>query len=164
MENKKTVSWDEEIVFTNWTDKDFTGMWNKKLYPLKPGKSYYLPFYLAEHFAKGLCDREYNIAFNAALSELKTKFGGTVDRQTLEHRVQQSDAVRRISFQEMMDKCVTYLPKSASEIDVVNPKEVPLKEAVLNRDERGKELKEKYPDIEVQVNQKALDQFEEEKT
>ena len=66
---KRIIERDEEVIFHNWTDKDFTGVWidgphkvssspvsyspaKRKVYELTAGKSYYLPFYLAEKFAK----------------------------------------------------------------------------------------------------------------
>ena len=159
LQEKKIISRDQEIIFRNWTDEDFTGKWDKKLYPLKAKKSYYLPFYLAEHIAKHLADREYNKVFNEKLEELKKSTGGQLDRRNLEHRVQNSPEVSRISRQEFLDKCVTFIPTEEN-VDVVKPKEVIMKEVVLRKDERGQELQERYGDIGVQINKKALDQQE----
>ena len=159
---KEITSREQEIIFTNWTNSEFKGVWDKKLYNLESGKSYYLPFYLAEHFAKHHADREYYTAFNKKLAELKETIGSQVDRQTLEHRVRNSNEVFKLSIQDMIDKCVTVIPEQ-DKIDVVRPKEVKLKEVVLRRDERAEELREKYGDkIEVQANEKALRQAKEE--
>lgn len=159
--DKKIVSRDQEIVFTNWTDEDFEGVWDKKTYKFSQGKSYYLPFYLAEHFAKHLADREYNKVFNSRLQEMKNKVGDQFDRKTLEHRVLNTIDVRNMSIQDFIDKCVTVLP-SQEEIGVVRPKEVPMKEAILHRDENAQKIKEKYGDyLGAQVNERALNQNEE---
>lgn len=167
---KKVIRRDQEIVFTNFTDKDFTGMWDKRLYPLKAGKSYYLPFYLAEHFAKHLAEREYWRTFNDKLQELKTQIGSQVDRRTLEHRVQNSNEVNKLSLQEMIDKCVTVLPETEDSINIVRPKEIKVREAVLRRDLRSQDLSEKYglPTSSsagggaLQMNKEALRQAEQE--
>ena len=70
MEDKKTIKRDQEIIFTNWTDEDFSHTYDmgyfggkdgkiwivrKRLYEFKAGKSYYIPFYLAEF--RTLCSR-----------------------------------------------------------------------------------------------------------
>ena len=157
---KKIVNREQEIIFSNWTEEDFDGMWDKKIYKLKAGKSYYLPFYLAEHFAKHLGEREYNKVFNSKLEEFKEKTAGTVDRRQLEHRVSNSPEVSKLSLQELMDKCVV-IPNQEEEIGVVRPKEVEVKEVLLKRDERGEALEEKFPGLPVQVNRKALEQKEE---
>ena len=128
---KQTVERDQEIIFTNWTTKDFEGMWAKKIYKLAAGKAYYLPFYLAEHFAKHLVDRELN---------------------------EKKLPTNHFSRQELIDKCVTILEVKPEDVGFIRPKEVPMKEVVLNRDERAKELKDKYGVEGMQVNQKALEQ------
>lgn len=46
------------ILFTNWTDEDFSHTWNGEPYEFKKGESILLPEYLATHFAKHLVDRE----------------------------------------------------------------------------------------------------------
>lgn len=45
-------------LFTNFSDKEFIGMWSKRQFKFPPGASKYLPTYLAEHFAKHLTNRE----------------------------------------------------------------------------------------------------------
>ena len=181
--SKKIVERDQEVIFTNWTDQDFSHTYDqgrfsddgnkkrwitrKRLYTLKAGKSYYLPFYLAELFAKHLTDREYNKAFNQKLTEVKIKSGGLItDRRVLEHQAQV--LLGGLSRQEMMNKCVEFLSEDESEVEVVKPQEMKLREVVLNRDERGKALAEKYGlsmssaagGGNVQVNVKALEEQE----
>lgn len=173
---KKTIARDEEVIFKNWTDRDFTQTYDhgafggkdgkqwfprRKAYTFKAGKSYYVPFYLAELSAKNIADREYTTAFNAKLTEVKGQLGNTLDRATIEHRVQTSPEVSKLSHQEMMDKCVEQLPENMADVEIVKPEEVKMREVLLHRDERGAEIKEKYPDVQVQVNQKAIDQKEE---
>lgn len=50
----------ETILFTNWTDEDFIGLWDGVPYPIKKGQSMYLEDWKAKHFAKHLVDRELN--------------------------------------------------------------------------------------------------------
>jgi len=52
----------ESVLFVNWTDEDFTGMWGKEDYRIARGQKIYFPRYLADHFAKHLVDREMNKA------------------------------------------------------------------------------------------------------
>lgn len=112
----KLIDREDEIVFTNWTGEDYEGRWNfsknRKVYRLKAGKSYYLPFYLAEHFAKGLTDREL------AKAELPT------------------DHYSRQSF---LDKCIQTQEPSPMEVERMQVKEVPLREVRLHTQERNAE-------------------------
>jgi len=48
------------MLFTNWTDEDFTYTWDGVEYDFKAGQSIYLQDYLAMHFANHLIDRELN--------------------------------------------------------------------------------------------------------
>lgn len=50
----------ESLLFTNWTDEDFTGYWDGVPYPIKKGQSVYFEDWKARHFAKHLVDREMN--------------------------------------------------------------------------------------------------------
>lgn len=45
-------------LFTNFTDKEFTGYWDGKGKKFQPGDSLYMPDYLARHFARGLTNQE----------------------------------------------------------------------------------------------------------
>lgn len=45
-------------LFTNFTDREFTGYWDGKAKRFAPGQSLYMPDYLAKHFAKHLVNRE----------------------------------------------------------------------------------------------------------
>ena len=111
---KQTVDREQEIIFTNPTTEDFEGFWNKKVYRLKAGKAYYLPFYLAEHFAQGLVDRELN---------------------------KQGLPTNHFTRQALMDKCVTIT--EPGEIGVVVPKEVPVREVKLATEERREDYIDK---------------------
>ena len=44
--------------FTNFSNEDFIGIWNKEQFPFKAGETMLLQGYLADHFAKHLVDRE----------------------------------------------------------------------------------------------------------
>ena len=44
-------------LFTNFTDKEFIGHWDGKPRPYPPGKSEYMPDYIAKHFAKHLTNQ-----------------------------------------------------------------------------------------------------------
>ena len=46
--------------FTNFSDENFIGVYDKVEYKLKAGETMMFPSYLAEHFAKHLIDREIN--------------------------------------------------------------------------------------------------------
>ena len=127
---------EQEIVFTNFTQEDYEGMWNKKVYRMKAGRSYYLPFYLAEHFAQGLVDRE----MNKRGVEERTKYPQITDLkqiEVLETKILKNNNLR----QELMDKCVKlFEPK---ELDFIVPKEVPPQETpILKTQERSRELVE----------------------
>lgn len=108
---KQLIDREQEIIFTNFSDEDFDGRWNEsinhKVWRLKAGKSYYLPFYLAEHFAKHLVDRE-------------------LDKKKL--------PTNHFSRQQLLDKCVT-IP-SNPDISMVQMKEVPVREVRLAAEER----------------------------
>ena len=45
-------------LFTNFTEEAFTGSWDGKEKTFAPGKSLYMPDYLAKHFAVHLVNRE----------------------------------------------------------------------------------------------------------
>lgn len=175
--DKQTISRDQEVLFHNWTEKDHTGVWidgptkissspvtyspvRRKVYELKAGKSYYLPFYLAENFAREIADREYWTAFNKKLEVARSmKTNSNLDRKQIEHQVQNSEEIRKLSKQEMMDKCVEII--ETDDINIIRPREVQMKEMMLNRDERAKELREKFPGIETpRVNEKAIKESE----
>jgi hypothetical protein len=48
------------ILFTNWTDEDFSWKWDGVIYEFPAKQSIHLPEYQAEHFSKHLVDREMN--------------------------------------------------------------------------------------------------------
>lgn len=48
------------VLFVNWSDESFTGVWDKIETTIDAGESLWTPFWLAEHFAKHLVDREMN--------------------------------------------------------------------------------------------------------
>lgn len=176
-DSKKIVSRDQEVVFHNWTDKDFTGVWisggdkvssspvtyapvKRKVRELKAHKSYYLPFYEAEEYARQIADREYWTNFNKVLEKTRAEKGNErIDRLQLENLVKNSNEVRKMSRQEMMDKCVEIIPND--NIEIAPAREVKIKEIMLRRDERAKELRERFPGIETpRVNEKAIKESE----
>ena len=176
---KQIVERDQEVIFHNWTDKDYVGVWidggykvssspiayspiKRRVYEIKAGKSVYVPFYLAEHFAREIADREYWTSFNKKLENIRSEKGNErLERKQLEGLVQNSDEIRKLSRQEMMDKCVEII--DSENVEIVHPREVKVKEVMLNRDERAKELREKYPGIETpRVNEKAIKESKEE--
>ena len=111
----KQIDREEEIVFTNFTKEEYDGMWNKKVYRMEAGKSYYLPFYLAEHFAQGLVDRELNRAMDAARKKLAPR-----------------DRSDRKRIEKMMDKCIEKMEDKEVQVEIIHPKEVP-REVVESR-------------------------------
>ena len=48
------------VRFTNFSDEDFVGIWDKEEFLIPAGESIMLQEYLALHFAKHLIDRELN--------------------------------------------------------------------------------------------------------
>lgn len=48
----------KSVIFTNWTQEDFSWTWNSVPYKFRAGTSIFLEDYLANHFAKHLVDRE----------------------------------------------------------------------------------------------------------
>jgi hypothetical protein len=61
----------QNVMFTNWTQEDFTGFWDKKPTLIKTGEMIVLPRYLASHFANHLSDRECNNANKPTIGEFK---------------------------------------------------------------------------------------------
>ncbi len=185
--DKQTIERDQEVIFHNWTDKDFTGIWidgpykvssspvayspvKRKVYEVKAGKSYYLPFYLAEKFAKEIADRVYWTTFNRKLEGMRGEKGNErLERRQLEHLVQTSNEIRALNIQAMIDKCVEII--EGENVEMVKPMEVKMKEVVLERDKRAKEQIERYGFQSsssaggggVQINKKAIkEEFENE--
>ena len=132
MQEKKLVDREQEVIFTNWTDRDFEHTWNKRLYRFKANKSYYLPFYLAEHFAKHLVDRELNNRSAAEVAKIRAA-DPRIDSKEIQ-RVEQSILGNLQSRHELMDKCVE-IPSEAN-VGFVSPKEVPMREVKLKTTER----------------------------
>jgi len=48
----------KSALFTNFSDKEFTGWWDGKPKKFAPGESLYMPDFLAQHYAKHLANRE----------------------------------------------------------------------------------------------------------
>lgn len=46
------------VLFTNWSDEDFSHRWDGQVFTFKKGQSMMLQDYLANHFAKHLAERE----------------------------------------------------------------------------------------------------------
>jgi hypothetical protein len=138
---KQIIDREQEIIFTNYSDEDFDGRWNEsinhKVWKLKSGKSYYLPFYLAEHFARHLVDRE-------------------LEKKNL--------PTNHFSRQALMDKCVT-IPANP-DITMVQMKEVPVREVRLATEERRENYIEKGnvapSDIPARVHTSSVKQRKEE--
>ena len=118
---------EQEIVFTNYSDEEFEGRWNKKVYRLKANKSYYLPFYLAEHFAKHLVNRELNKRASAEVKEIR-KIDPRIDSKEVDRR-EQSIIGNLVLRQELMDKCIAVT--NPAETSFVSPREAPVREAVV---------------------------------
>lgn len=51
----------QAILFTNYTDRDFTWTWDSEEYLFKAHQSVMLPAHLANHFTKHLVDREMQL-------------------------------------------------------------------------------------------------------
>ena len=127
---QQIIDREQEIVFTNFTKEAFEMTWNgRRLYHFEAGKSYYLPFYLAETFAKHLVDRELN---NQA--DTFSKANPTMpmnERQFKEQSILNNSTTR----QELMDQCVK-LPEDPASIRLNDVRRVPLREVKLQSDLR----------------------------
>lgn len=136
---KKIVDREQEIVFTNYTNEDFEGKWNKKIYRLKAEKSYYLPFYLAEHFGKHLVDRELNKMAAKEVANIRA-VDPRIDSKEVERK--ERSILGNINLrQELMDKCV--IVTDPVKVDFITPKEVPVREVPLKTQQRSAEMVEK---------------------
>lgn len=157
----KIIDREQEIVFTNFTEEGFLGTWNKKLYELKSGKSYYLPFYLAEHFAKHLVTRELNRKAQASLKEFRQTHPG-IDRKEIDAHEQ--SIIGNINLrQQMMDKCIETQEPEATNLGIIRPREVPQSERVLKTELRSADLiaSKGVPASEFRFNKpKTEDSFE----
>lgn len=148
MEIKK-IDREEEVVFSNWTDEDYVGRWDfakkRREWVLEKGKKVLCPFYLAEHFAIGLVQREINKLANKEREEIPKK---TEHRRYLKlgEIIDQKYLTNNKLRQEMMDKCVKGLSDDGIEeepIVRVKLREVPEEEIMLlNRDIRGAIIEE----------------------
>ena len=136
MADVKIIDREQEIVFTNYTDKDFDGRWNKKTYRLKAKKSYYLPFYMAELFGKHLVDRELNERAAKEIKEIRN-IDPRIDQKEVDRR-ERGILTNKTLRQELMDKCVQLTePK---ELDFITPRLAPTREVVLKTQQRSAEM------------------------
>ena len=133
MTQPKVIDREQEIIFTNWTDRDFEHTWNKKVYRFKANKSYYLPFYLAEHFGRHLVTRELNEKAAAEIKRVRDA-DPRIDAKVVQ-QIEQSVIGNSLTRQEMMDKCV--IITEAENVGIVTPKEVPMREVKLKAQERS---------------------------
>ena len=139
MEKTKITDREQEVVFTNFTEELFYGKWAKKIYELKPKKEYYLPFYLAEHFAKHLVDRELG---NMAAQKRKEAVVAqpnisSNDLDSVEQRITTNTTLR----QGLLDKCVESQDIESGNVSIIRPREVPKKDRpALKTEQRAAEL------------------------
>lgn len=56
--HRPTINMAQAILFTNWTDEDFSWKYAGITHKFEAGSSVYLPDYKANHFAKHLVNRE----------------------------------------------------------------------------------------------------------
>lgn len=142
MREPQKIDRDTEIIFTNFTSKDFEGQWNKKIYVLKAGRQYYLALYLAEHFAKHLVDRELNDMAQAEIKSIRA-IDPRIDQREVERR-EQAILSNPVLRQELMDKCVGTEDKP---VDRSDTKYVPMREVPLKTQERSADLVAKDPTL-----------------
>lgn len=128
----RIIDREQEIIFTNWTGEDFEHTWNKKIYRFKAQKSYYLPFYLAEHFGRHLVQREINRKASEEIHSIRS-IDPRIDMKEVERREQAilNNASLR---QEYMDKCV--IVTNPENVGIVTPREASTREVKLKADER----------------------------
>lgn len=108
------------ILFTNWTNHDFTGRWNKKDRTIKRGESLVLPKYLARHYSHQLAVDEMN-------------------REEI-------DLVNRSKYEEYFNKSMSEVYEAGDDQDAeiarLNPKKAPAKKRVAKKAPAKKEKKE----------------------
>lgn len=66
MEYPSRFNEESRYIFTNWSDEDFTGMWNGISHTVKAGAYIEVPEYKAFHYCRHLVDREMRKAGNEA--------------------------------------------------------------------------------------------------
>lgn len=94
------------VLFTNWTNEDFTYTWDKEPYIFKAGASQYLPAYLAEHFASHLTDREM-VRKDTNLSEK--------DKKQFTNLILEPEAqARQIMMAKCFDREKSFVPEHAN--------------------------------------------------
>jgi hypothetical protein len=114
-------------LFTNFTDKPFTGYWNGKGKTFAPGQSVYMPDYLAQHFAKHLTNRE--LLRTDSLGNLVHPNG---DKMTSPKKPQEVSL-----FMEIFNKA--YAPDDAEELgEEKDSIDVQIEVANKNRQKSGK--------------------------
>ena len=125
------------MIFTNFSDEEFSGKWNKRPYKaIRPGGSVYLPFYLAENFAKHLVDRE----LNKMVAKYRAEHPELTEAKVIEQR--ELAILNNLNLrQELMDKCVA--PTENTDIGIVTPREVATRDVVLKTNMRSQELMDK---------------------
>ena len=174
MTNKKIIDREQEISFTNFSEEDFEitydhgrmggekgNVWipNRKLYVFEAKKTYLIPYYLAEVFAKHLTDKEYNKAFQKELNIQIQKAGAGVSREVIEHRVMQ---VIGFTKQFSMNKCVELQDEENS--IVPKPQKIRMKEVLLYRDERAAEIEAEFGNVGSVYNREAVKQANKEES
>lgn len=56
----ETFNNERRYIFSNWSNEDFTGLWEGKEHKIKAGEVKEFPMYLAFHLCKHFVDREMN--------------------------------------------------------------------------------------------------------
>lgn len=137
---KKVIDREQEIAFTNFTTEPFEQTWNgNRAYRFEVGKSYYLPFYLAEVFAKHLVDRELNrlAAEKVAAAMAADPRIDNRAKEQIETTVLGNHQLR----QKLMDQCVALQDPPTVSPNAI--RQVPLREAKLNAQKRTDDYVEK---------------------
>ena len=137
--SKEIVDRMSEVVFTNFSDEVFYGKWAKRLYELKSKKAVYLPFYLAENFAKHLVNREITRIAKEARQKAVTSQPNIHPKEldNVELRFYSNLQLK----QELMDKCVEKQNLEGGDVSIVRPREVDRKQRPpLKTEERAAEL------------------------
>lgn len=137
-QKQKITSREQEIIFTNFTEEDFEGRWNKRIYRIKAGKSVYLPFFLAETFGKHLVDGELNKLAGVEIKKIR-EIDPRIDQKEVERR-EMAILTNAVLRQKLMDKCIEITAPSS--LDHIVPKEVQVREVPLKTQLRSAELVE----------------------
>lgn len=94
---------ERRFVFTNWTDEEFKGYWDKREYVFKAGDVRELPMYLAYHFCKHLIDRELHKQ-NRDMAVADPEARRPLEEKTIREIMANEESPERVALREEIRK------------------------------------------------------------